>query len=131
MSKNLLSYKDFFGSVSFSAEDEVFYGKIEGISDLITFEGSSVKQLKREFQESVDSYIRFCEEKGKPASKSLMGSFNIRIRPELHQLAVQKALQKNISLNQLVQAAIENELQVVNEPLPTLKKRSARKNSPP
>ena len=31
---NVLKYKDFIGTVNFSAEDGVFYGKIEGIKSM-------------------------------------------------------------------------------------------------
>jgi predicted HicB family RNase H-like nuclease len=39
---DVLTYKGFTGSVHFSSEDDVFFGKIEGINDLITFEGDRV-----------------------------------------------------------------------------------------
>lgn len=55
--KNTLEHKDFIGSVSFSSEDEVFHGKIEGIDDLVTFEGGSVADLKSAFEEAVEDYI--------------------------------------------------------------------------
>ncbi|MCK7462273.1 MAG: hypothetical protein MZU84_09490 [Sphingobacterium sp.] len=47
--KNALRYQDFIGSVHFSAEDDCFFGKIEGIDDLVTFEGRDVDELKRGF----------------------------------------------------------------------------------
>jgi len=34
---NVLTYKGFIGSVNYSSEDHIFFGKIEGISDLVTF----------------------------------------------------------------------------------------------
>ena len=52
MNNNLLSYKGFYGSVNFSASDDVFYGKVEGVHDLVSFEGDTVKDLKRRFQEA-------------------------------------------------------------------------------
>lgn len=42
---NNLKHKDFIGSVHFNADDEIFYGKIEGINDFISLEGKSVKEL--------------------------------------------------------------------------------------
>ena len=45
--KDVLEYKDYLAIVHFSAEDEVFYGKIQGINDLVTFEGRSVAELKK------------------------------------------------------------------------------------
>ena len=43
--KDLIKYKGFIGSVHFAAEDRVFYGKVEGVIDLITFEGSTGHKL--------------------------------------------------------------------------------------
>lgn len=54
---NTLKYKGFLGSVSFSEEDNVFFGKIEGIDGLVNFEGESVKELTDAFHEAVDDYI--------------------------------------------------------------------------
>jgi predicted HicB family RNase H-like nuclease len=105
--KDVLQYKDFIGSVHFSAEDDVFFGKIEGISDLITFEGTHVNELKESFQEAVDDYIEICMQTRKPLQKPYKGNFNVRVAPELHKKAVQKSLILGISLNKLVQKAIE------------------------
>ncbi len=108
--RDILQYKDFIGSVHFSAEDGVFFGKIEGINDLVTFEGTTVDEIKNAFQEAVDDYIDICKETGKPLQKSYKGSFSIRIAPELHKKAVQKSSMLGISLNRLVQRAIEKEV---------------------
>ena len=105
--KDVLSYKDFIGSVHFSADDKVFHGKIEGIIDLVTFEGKSVNELERAFHEAVNDYIALCKEAGKEPLKSCKGSFNVRIPYELHIKAVKQATITGVSLNQLVQRAIE------------------------
>lgn len=55
--KNHMTYKDYFGSVNFSEEDEVFHGKIEFIKALITCEGTDVNSLKKAFHEAVDDYL--------------------------------------------------------------------------
>lgn len=110
MKKDYLEYKGFIGTVHFSTEDEMFFGRIEGIPDLISFEGASVKELKKAFQEAVNNYIELCHKHNKPVVKSLKGTFNIRINPELHRRAYNASLARGISLNQLVQKAIEKEL---------------------
>ena len=69
--KDKLQHKEFIGSVHFSSEDKIFYGKIEGINDLITFEGSTVRKLKTAFKEAIEDYIELCEEAGKQVFKSL------------------------------------------------------------
>ncbi len=57
---NLLHYKGYVGSIEFIENKDIFYGKLEFINDLITFRGASVKELKEDFQEAVDEYIRDC-----------------------------------------------------------------------
>lgn len=119
--KDVLAYKDFIGSVHFSAEDKVFHGKIEGITDLITFEGKSVDELTKAFHEAVNDYIALCREANKEPLKSCKGSFNVRIPSELHIKAVQQAVKLGISLNHLVQKAIEKA--VTHEAMLKTKKR--------
>ena len=108
--KDLLLHEGFLGSVHFSPQDSCFFGKIEGIDDLVTFEGRSVDEIKKAFQEAVVDYKTLCVSLGKPMQKSYKGSFNVRISPELHKKAVQKSLMQGISLNQLVQTAIEDKI---------------------
>jgi len=105
--KDKLKYKDFIGSVHFSSEDEIFYGKIEGINDLITFEGNSVRKLKAAFKEAVIDYIELCGQAGKEIFKSFKGSFNVRVKPQLHSKAFELALLEGKTLNQFIKEAIE------------------------
>ena len=108
--KDIIKYKDFIGSVHFNSEDEIFYGKIEGINDLVTFESNNVEELKRSFQEAVEDYLTICADLNKNPHRSFKGSFNVRINPELHRLAYQIATIEGVSLNQLIQNAISHEV---------------------
>ena len=63
--KNIISYKDYTGTVNFSEEDMVFYGKVVGITDSISFEGDMVESLVEDFHDAVDEYLEFCRENGK------------------------------------------------------------------
>jgi len=110
MTDNMLKYKDFYGSVEYSAADECFFGKIIGTADLVTFEGKTVNNLKKAFTEAVEDYLVLCKEVGKEPQKSYKGSFNIRISPELHRAAAVIAGKKGISLNTFVEKAIYDEV---------------------
>jgi predicted HicB family RNase H-like nuclease len=109
--KNILTYKGFIGTVSFSADDHIFFGKIEGIDDLVTFEGSTVDELETAFQYMVDQHIADCKAEGKQAEKSYKGVFNVRISSKLHKQAVLAATIKGITLNQMIKQALEKELE--------------------
>jgi len=106
MVNNMLRHKDFFGSVEYSADDDCFFGKIIGTTDLVTFEGDSVNSLKIAFHEAVEDYLILCKEVGKEPQKTYKGSFNVRISPELHKDAAILANRKGISLNAFVERAI-------------------------
>lgn len=111
--KDALTYMGFIGSVHFSAEDAVFHGKLEGIDDLVTFEGSSVQELVKAFHAEVDDYLALCKRLGKQPHKSFKGSFNVRISPDIHRKAALKAAMMGVSLNQLIQKAVEKEVEAV------------------
>lgn len=108
--KDTIKYKEFIGSVHYISENEVLFGKIEGINDLVTFEGTNISDLKNAFIEAVEDYLALCEQNNKTPFKSYKGSFNIRINPELHKKAVKLATLEGITLNQLVKIAIEDEI---------------------
>jgi len=111
--KDIIQYKEFIGSVHFDSDDEIFYGKIEGVNDLITFEGKSVSEIKESFKEAAEDYIAICKKTGKQIHKSFRGNFNVRITPDLHKKAVTKSQILGISLNKFVQRAIEKEVAAV------------------
>lgn len=103
---DILKYKDYYGSVQFSAADEVFYGKILAINDLVSFEGSSVQELKAAFEEAVEDYLETCLEMDKVPDKTYKGTFNVRVPSELHRQAALFAALHNITLNDFVRRAL-------------------------
>ena len=103
---DIIQHKDYYATIHFSSEDEVFYGKILGINDLVTFEGESVKELKKEFKNAIEDYLQTCKELNKSPEKTYKGSFNVRVSPDLHREAAFTALQKNVTLNDFVKKAI-------------------------
>lgn len=104
--KNYFEYKGYIGTVEFSADDRVFFGKMQGINDLITFEGASVSELENAFKEAVTDYLTTCEELGKKPDKVYKGSFNVRVSEKLHYDTVMLAKKKRINLNEVVKTAL-------------------------
>ena len=74
-----LLYKKFIGTVHYSTKDSVFYGKIEGINDLVTFEGENVQDLKSSFEEAVEDYVELCAEIDKEPLKSFKGLLTLEL----------------------------------------------------
>ena len=55
--KNTVVYKGFTGSIEFSETDKLFYGKVQGIKHLISYEGSNTAELIKDFHLAVDGYL--------------------------------------------------------------------------
>ena len=104
---NIIEYKGYLSKIEYSAEDGLLFGKLDGIRDHIDFYTEDPKMIEAEFRSAVDDYLEFCEEVGKEPNKPYKGSFNVRISPELHKKAAQKAVRDNESLNKFVEKAIE------------------------
>jgi predicted HicB family RNase H-like nuclease len=63
------NYKNYIGKVVFDEAAETFHGRVINIADIVTFEGSSVAELKQAFVDSVDEYLAFCNELGEEPEK--------------------------------------------------------------
>ena len=55
---NTIQYKGYVGSVEFSEEDRIFYGKVMGVRSLISHEGENEKELLNDFHAAVDDYLK-------------------------------------------------------------------------
>lgn len=108
--KNLIEYKGYVGSVEFSEEDELFYGKVQGIRALISYEGTNAAEIIEDFHGAVDDYLELCKAEGKEPEKAYKGSFNIRISPELHKKIAIYAMEHDITLNSFVEQSVEKQL---------------------
>lgn len=108
--KNLIEYKGYVGSVEFSQDDELFYGKVLGIRALISYEGTTAAELIDDFHAAINNYLELCQEEGKEPEKAYKGSFNIRISPELHKKIAIYAMEHDITLNNFVEQSLEKQL---------------------
>ncbi len=107
---NTMHYKGYIGSVEFSENDRLFYGKVMGVHALISYEGTTAEELILDFHAAVDDYLTLCEEKGIMPEKAYKGSFNVRISPELHREAAIYANSHEMSLNSFIEYAVSCQL---------------------
>lgn len=112
---NTLKYKGYIGTVGYSEEDEVFFGKVEGVNALINFEGESVKELKKAFEEAIDDYLAYCETEGLSPDKTYTGVLNIRISPDIHSRIAALARETGTTINGYIKQALENQLKVAHQ----------------
>ena len=107
---NTMEYKGYVGSVEFSEEDALFYGKVLGIRALISYEGTNAAELVADFHGAVDDYLELCAQSGTEPEKAYKDSINVRISPERHKQAAIAAMSHNMSLNSFVETSIQQAL---------------------
>jgi len=108
--KQQLNYKNYLGSVNFDLEEGLIFGEIMFINDLVTYEATSIIELKNEFELAVDDYIDTCKTLNRKPQKAFSGSLNIRIGAELHKKAAMEAHLNDISLNEFIKKSVDNKL---------------------
>ncbi|MDC9729659.1 MAG: type II toxin-antitoxin system HicB family antitoxin [Methyloprofundus sp.] len=108
--KQQLNYKNYLGSVNFDLEEGIIFGEIMFINDLVTYEATSVMELKNEFELAVDDYIDTCKTLNRKPQKAFSGSLNIRIGAELHKKAAMEAHLNDISLNEFIKKSVDDKL---------------------
>ena len=104
---NTIQYKGYIGSVEFSEENGMFYGKVMGIRSLVSYEGESARELLEDFHGAVDDYLESCKAKGKEPEVAFKGSFNIRLSPELHKRIYIYAAAHQMSMNRYIEEILE------------------------
>ena len=109
-----LEYKGYKGSVEYSKEDNCLFGKVQGLSkELITYEGQTLDELRKDFEEGVDSYLAYCKEEGIVPAKPYSGKLNLRMSSELHSRVAAIVAATGTTINDFINKAITNELRRV------------------
>lgn len=93
----MMTHKGYSGSVKFDADSDIFHGEVVGLLDVVTFQGTTVEELKTAFQESVDDYLEFCQQRGEHPTFS--GRFLLRVDPLLHRRLTELSAQEGESQN--------------------------------
>ena len=97
---NILTHRGYRARVEFDAEDALFFGRVAGISDGVTFHADTVQGLLAAFREAVDDYIAACAATGKAPERPFSGKLMVRIDPALHAKSAEAAKLAGKSLNQ-------------------------------
>lgn len=108
----VLKYKGYTGSVEYSEEDNCLFGKVLGLGNkiLISFEGETVDELRKDFEDGIDDYLSVCEEKGVEPIKPYSGKLIVRMTSELHGRVAAAASSTGTTINEFINRAVTHEL---------------------
>jgi predicted HicB family RNase H-like nuclease len=107
--QNILKYKDYIAKIEYSIEDEMIIGTVIGTRDAIIFQCDTTDsaEIEKCFHEEIDAYLETCLELGRKPDKSYSGAFNVRISSEAHRKVSIISEKKGVSLNKVVETAID------------------------
>ena len=103
----MMEFKGYRAVVEFDDEAEVFHGEVVDTRDVIVFEGTSVEQLRREFEVSINDYLAACAERGRSPDKPFSGRIPLRVAPSIHRAASSAAKAEGKSLNSWIAETVE------------------------
>lgn len=98
----MLEHKGYKAQAEFDDQAGVFHGEVLGTRDVVTFQGTSVRELKKAFRDSVEDYLEFCASRGEEPDKPFTGRLMVRLPPRLHRELWVQAKKQDKSLNQLI-----------------------------
>jgi len=99
---NSMTYKGYFAKINFDERDGIFWGKVIGIKDSITFEGETVAQLTEDFHSAINHYLADCKQEGSTPDKPYSGKLTLRVSPGIHAEIAAAAAHAGKSLNKWV-----------------------------
>lgn len=94
-----MTHKGYAARIEYDNADELFFGKIAGIRDSVSFHADTVSDLKSAFCEAVDDYLATCSKIGKTPQKPYSGKIMVRVDPTVHASAALAAELAGKSLN--------------------------------
>jgi predicted HicB family RNase H-like nuclease len=100
--KDVMQYKDYYGSFHFDDEELIFFGKIEFIRALVTYEATDARGLRNAFEESIDDYLKTCKSQNIAPEVPFKGSLNVRLGSELHRRVALAAEQHHSTINKFI-----------------------------
>ena len=108
---NTMQYKGYIGSVEFSESDGIFYGKVQGIRSLISYEGTNATELVTDFHNAVDDYLAICSNDKIQPEIAYKGSLNVRFKDsDIHRQAAIYAINHGQTLNSFIEEAVMEKL---------------------
>lgn len=107
----MLKYKGYTGSVEYSDEDNCLFGKVQGLrGTLISYEGTTIDEIRTDFEGAIDDYLASCESRGITPAKPYSGKLVLRMPSDLHGKVAAAAAAAGTTINDFINKSLYKEL---------------------
>ena len=65
-----MKYKNHIARIEFDERDNIFVGRVRGLRSIVSFHGTTMSGLRREFKTAIDEFVRDCEERSEGLIKT-------------------------------------------------------------
>ena len=97
-----MTYKGYSAALEVDEEAGELFGRVQGTRHIITFQGATVEEARRSFEETVDAYLEACRESGEVPDRPFSGDLRVRVAPETHRELAKEAERRKVSPEEVV-----------------------------
>lgn len=80
-----MNYKGYQGTIEYSLEDNVLHGRVLGIKSILSYEGNTLSELKKDFESLIDEYLEDCKNNNESPEKPYKQNIVINLEPDLQE----------------------------------------------
>lgn len=106
----MASYKGYTADIKVDENSQLLVGRVLDIKDKITFHGETVAEAIQEFEKSIDSYLKFCQELGQTPDKPFSGKLPFRTTPDVHRAIYLASTKAEKSINSWMEEVLKKAL---------------------
>jgi predicted HicB family RNase H-like nuclease len=107
---NTMRYKGYTALIEYSAEDGCFIGQVVGIKHAVIFDGTSVDEIRANFEGMIDDYPAMCADLGQKPNKPA-AEIMVPVSPELYAKASRKAEYDGVPVQTVMETALQKFVQ--------------------
>jgi predicted HicB family RNase H-like nuclease len=102
-----MTHEGYLATVEIDEGAGVMHGRVVNARAVLTFEGTTLAELRIAFADTIADYREWCAERGAEPEKPYSGTLSLRLTPELHRRIAEQAAKAGESINQVIADRLE------------------------
>jgi predicted HicB family RNase H-like nuclease len=104
---NMMNHEGYIATLEIDEETGVISGVVTNVRATLHFQGETVSEVRKAFEETIADYREWCASEGREAEKPYSGTLSLRLPPELHRKVAAAAAMAGKSVNGFIAETLE------------------------